>query len=391
MKVILKDKRLFSLYLYYTVYFLAIGLTIYAAKYYGEIGLSDGQIGIIAAVPAFVALFMQPVWGMLADRASYMRTVLAIALAIAGLLCFVVPLAIGSFLPLLAVITLYSTFSLPALPVGNAISIEYTSTHGHDFGPVRMMGTVGYQVSILVMGLVFAKSLNKLYPVLGAMTLAAAGTALLLPPVRGYQHGRKRRSFTVFFKDPALLLLFTIVFLGQVAGQFSITFFSKFLGDLGTGNTVTGIISTLSVSLEIPFLLFADKLMKKLPIWTWMWIGLVASALRFFALSLVRHPVLIVLAQLLSVFQLSCFEFFPYVYLGRIADKEMLSTVQSTYQMIAFGISRIVGSLLGGFIADATGIPTVFAINGGMLLLAAIVFFVPLRRRAKLEPSAVQE
>ena len=383
MLAIFKDKKLFSLYLYYTVYFLAIGLTVYASKYYGEIGMSDGQIGIIAAVPAFVALFMQPVWGQLADRAKYMRNVLVLALAIAGGLCFIVPLAAGSFLPLLLVVTLYSTFGLPALPVGNAIALEYTQEHDYPFGPIRMMGTVGYQISILVMGVVLAKSLSGMYPALGIMTLAAAGVALMLPPVRGYQHDKQRMSFTIFFKDPSLVLLFVIVFLGQMAGQFSITFFAKHLGDLGASNTLTGVISTLSVSLEIPFLLFADRLMKKCSIWRWLWIGLIGNAVRFLLLAVVRQPVLIVMAQMLSVFQLSCFEFFPFVYLGRIAQKEMLSTVQATYQMIAFGISRIMGSLLGGFIADAAGIPVVFAINGVILLAAAIAFYVPLRRQEK--------
>ena len=91
------------------------------------------------------------------------------------------------------------------------------------------------------------------------------------------------------------------------------------------------------------------------------------------------------MAQLLGISQLACFEFFPYVYPGRVASKELLSTVQSTYQMISFGIARIVGNLLGGFVADATSIPTVFAINGIMLLAVAAMLFVPLRRKAALE------
>ena len=231
--------------------------------------------------------------------------------------------------------------------------------------------------------MVLAGSLKGMYPVLGGMMLASACVALLLPPVRGYQRDQKRMSFTIFFKDPSLVLLFSVVFLGQMVGQFSITFFSKHLGDLGASNALTGLISTLSVSLEIPFLLFADKLMEKLPVWKWMWIGLVGSAVRFLLLSVVRAPALIVIAQLFSVFQLSCFEFFPYVYLGRIAQKEMLSTVQATYQMIAFGVSRIMGSLVGGFIADAAGIPVVFAINGCIMLVAAIALYAPLHRQAK--------
>ena len=384
----LKDRKLLSLYLFFTVFFMGQGLTTYASKFYGEIGLADSQIGLISAIPAFVALFVQPIWGMLSDRARYKRNVLAAALVIGGLCCFLVQPAAGSFLPLLLVLTLVNTFLLPVLPVGNAIAIEYTRECGRDYGPVRMMGTVGFQVSILVIGLIFATSLNGLYNAFGLVLLASALCALLLPPVKGYQHGKERISFTVFFKDRALLLMFALVFLAQMASQFYLAFFSKHLGDLGISNALTGLITMLAVSLEVPFLLFGDKLMKKLSIWKWMWIGLIVNGLRFVVLSIVRTPVLIVLSQIPSVFLLACFEFFPAIYLNKAVDKELRGTVQNTYTLIAFGASRIVGSLLGGFIADATSIPTVFAINGALLLLAAVVFFVPLRRRARMDNPA---
>ena len=81
----LKDRKLLSLYLFFTVYFVGQGLTTYAPKFFGEIGLADSQIGLISAIPAFVALFVQPIWGMLSDRARYKRNVLAAALVIGGL------------------------------------------------------------------------------------------------------------------------------------------------------------------------------------------------------------------------------------------------------------------------------------------------------------------
>lgn len=383
--VLLKDRKLLSLYLFYTVYFLGQGLSTYAPKFYGEIGLTDSQIGLIGAVPAFVALFVQPIWGSLSDRAKYKRNVSAGALTIAGLFCFLVQPAASRFLPLLAVLTLVNTFMLPALPVGNAIAIEYTREHGRDFGPVRMMGTVGYQVSILITGMIFAASLNGLYNAFGLLLIASAGCALLLPPVQGHQHGKDPISFTVFFKNRTLLLLFALVFLAQMSSQFYLSFFSKHLGDLGISNTLTGVITMLSVSLEVPFLLFGDRLMKRMSIWKWMWIGLIINGLRFVLLSIVRTPALIVLSQIPSVALLACFEFFPAIYLNRAVDKELRGTVQNTYTLIAFGASRIVGALLGGFIADAAGIPTVFAINGTLLLSAAVVFFLPLRRHARLD------
>ena len=372
-----------SLYLFYAVYFVATGMTTFAPKFYGEIGLTDGRIGLISSIMALVALFIQPAWGVLADRARYKRTVLAVALALAGGACFLVLPASGAFVPLLLVLTLYSTLLLPAMPVSNAIAIEYTSARGRGFGPVRMMGTVGYQVGILATGFVLTRSLRGLYPAMGVMLILAAGAALGLPKVQGHQHEAQKVPVTRILKDRELLLLMAVVFLGHIGHQFNLSFFSKHLGDLGISNAVAGLIATLSVALEIPFLLVGDRLMKRLSVWTWLSVGLGIGAVRFALLSVVRAPWAIVLAQSLSIAHLACFEFFPMIHLGRAVSRELQASAQSVLQMISFGVARIVGSLAGGFIADARGIPAVYAMCGALMLVTAVVSFMPMRRCAR--------
>ena len=282
-------------------------------------------------------------------------------------------------------LTLYNTLCLPAMPVGSAIAIEYTARHGHSFGPVRMMGTVGYQAGILATGFLLTSSLRGLYPAMGVMLLLAAGTALMLPAVQGHQHRRERVSPVAFLRDRELALLMLVVFLGHIGHQFNLSFFSKHLGDLGVSNAVAGLIATLSVVLEIPFLLLGDRLMKRLSVWTWLTVGLAVGAVRFMLLSVLRAPWAIVLAQSLSIAHLACFEFFPMVYLGRAVQPALQASAQSVLQMISFGVARIVGSLAGGLIADRTGIPAVYGLCGALMLVACAVFYIPMRRRAQLE------
>lgn len=381
----IRDRKLFSLYLFYCVNFIATGMLTYSAKYQGEMGLTDGQIGLISAVMATTSLIFQPGWGMLADRVRFKRTVLVFSQAVAGLLCLLVPLTAGRFLPLLAVLTVYGIFSLPAMPVGNAISLEYTSKTGHAFGPIRMMGTIGYQISILGAGFLLANSLAGLYPAIGCVLLLSAGSALLLPDIQGHQNKKQKVPITVFFRDRKLLLLFAVAFLSNIGHQFNLAFFSKHLGDLGISNTVTGLINTCSVLLEIPFLFFGDRIMKRRSIWTWMTIGLAVGSVRFLLLSVLRTPVWIVFAQMLSITQLACFEFFPYVWLSRVTRSELQASAQSIYQIITFGIARIAASLLGGVIADAAGIPRMYAVCGILMAVTFAVFFVPMRRQARME------
>ena len=383
-----KDRWMISLYLFHAIYFISLGMTTFVSKFYGEIGLTDGQIGLISAMMAFVALFLQPIWGTLADRARYKRNVSAAALAVAGGLCFLVMPATSNFIWLILVLTLYNAFLLPVMPVGTAISIEYTSKHGHAYGPVRMLGTIGYQAGILATGFILTKSLRGLYPAIGAVLFLSAGFALMLPSVRGYQHQQQKTPLFQLFRDRKIRLLMAVVFVASIGHQFNMAFFTKHLGDLGLDNTVTGYISMLSVILEIPFLLFGDRLMKRMSVWKWMLIGLLIGGVRFALLAAVRTPGMLILAQSLSISHLACFEFVPMVYLGKTVRAELQAGSQSMLQMFSFGIARIVGSLAGGMIADSTGIPFVYGICAVLMTGSAVLFYFPLRNFTSAEHHA---
>ena len=53
-----KDNKLFTLYLFYGINFISMGMTTFAPKFYGDIGLTDGRIGLISSVTALVGLFI---------------------------------------------------------------------------------------------------------------------------------------------------------------------------------------------------------------------------------------------------------------------------------------------------------------------------------------------
>ena len=109
------------------------------------------------------------------------------------------------------------------------------------------------------------------------------------------------------------------------------------------------------------------------------------GAVRFALIAVLRAPLPIVLVQMLSIAHLACFEFFPFIYMGRVARKELQASAQSLYQMVTFGFARIVASLAGGVIADAMGIPAVYALSGALMAVATVAFFAPMRRMREQE------
>ncbi|MEG1427531.1 MAG: MFS transporter, partial [Oscillospiraceae bacterium] len=321
----MKKRYSIFLYVFYGMYFLAMGMTSFIPKYFGEIGMSDSQIGILMSVPGICGIFFQSFWGILSDRVTYKRNILLFAALAGGFVYFITGFSTNFWLILMGMIVITLLF-LPVTPVSSSIALEYTEKVGLSFGPIRMSGTIGYQIGALVIGFILVASLKGIFQIIGVLYMLAALTAIFLPPVQGHQHGKEKISPLFLLKDKRLLLLLLICFVACTTSAFYMTFFTKHLGDLGIGNDVTGIITVVSVLLEIPFLLFSQKLYPKMSIWHWLILGLILNGVRWIGLGFAKDIGGVLICNIPAVSIMACFEFFPALYINEISPKELKGT-----------------------------------------------------------------
>ena len=366
--------RYASLFAYHFIYFITTGMSTFVPKFYGEIGLSDSRIGLLTSVPTLIALLVAPALASLTDRVSRKRYMLSAMLLFVAGSCLAVART-TSFLPLLAVVSVYTVFSTAAQPLATTIALEDTRETHRAYGPIRLLGTVGYQAGALLVGAILSQSLNNLYPLMGAVVLVALATTFAMPNVEGHQHKRERIPLTKLFSDRHVRWLYILIFLITITSQFYISFFSKHLGDLGMDNATVSWITLLSVLAELPFLYFGDRIARWTNIWNWLLIGAIANGVRWLGLALSRSALAIILFQIPGVTVLACFEFFPALYLARRVAPELSGAAQSVLTLTTFGAAKIVGSLLGGVICEYTGIPALMAFNGAALLVGSIAIY----------------
>lgn len=376
--------RYASLYIYYFVYFVMTGMSTFLPKYYGEIGMSNSQVGMLSSVPTLVALVVTPLLGMLTDRVPKKRYLLTALLILMAFTCFAVPYSAG-FVALLAIVSGYTIMGNNVLPLMNTIAIEYTSQIGKSYGPIRLLGTVGYQAGALLTGIILSASLQSLYPMMGVVVLLACSVTILMPNVKGHQHNREKVPLTKLFADKHLRMLYIMIFFATVSSQFYQAFYTKHLGDLGMSNATTSWITLLAVILELPFLYFGDKLYKKTNIWNWLLIGMVCNGVRWLGLAFSKTALPNILFQLPGVTVLACFEFFPALYLNRRVSAELTGGAQNMLSLVSFGAARVIGSLIGGQICEFTGIPALFAFFGVWMLAGCAIFWRPTRRLVRGE------
>lgn len=398
-----KKTGIFLLSAFYTVYFIYLGFAALISKYFAEIGLSESQIGILTSVPALVAMCFMPMWGALSDRIRLKKLVLSFTTIMAGVaLLFVdattdftkIDSATGRlaadatrFIPLLLVLIVNHIFVQSCLSNATSISLEYTASVGSTYGPIRMMGTVGYQVGALLTGIICVGTLRHLYTWQGVALIASGFMALALPNVGGHQYGGKKVSPLAVLKDKRIRSLLIMILVASSTTMFYQSFFGAFMEKMEISNRVASVITWVSVALEIPLLFFSGKIMKWRSVWQWFMIGLVITGIRWIGFWLSAKagswPMLVAF-QIPAVLVLATFEFFPSLYIGEIIAPELSSSAQTMLNLVMFGIARFIGGLLGGFISQKIGMETMFMINGILLLTAAVVFF-PLCRKGHRE------
>lgn len=375
------------MYAYYILYFMYMGFSTFQGRYLGEeLGMSDSQIGLISSLPAVVGMFAQPIWGMLSDRLKYKRTVLIIGTFIAAGAYIATGFAKG-FLPVLLGLTVTSVALVSIIPTSNSIALEYSSTV---MGPLRMTGTIGFQIGALTVGFIFVTSLNGLFQTLGAVLMVCGILAFFEPAIEGHQHGREKVSYVAVFKNKKISFLLLLVLIACITSQYYNTFFVKMLGDLGFTTSQSGVITFLSIFLEIPFLFFSHKIYKKCTMWTWMLIGFGINAVRFTLLGFVDTMAEVLLVNIPTVTVMGCFEFFPALYLNDAVNKELKGSAQSALGLVTAGGAKIIGSIIGGALGDAYGLGMGFVCCGAILAAAFIIFFIPCRKFAKNEPKPVK-
>lgn len=378
-----------ALYFFHLVYFISYGVSSFFSKYFGEIGMSDWQIGMLSST-AIVGVLFQPFWGTLADRLRYKKTLLVFLLAAFSCICFWVEGKI-TFPILLAGMTIFSIVQLPLAPIYSTISLEYMRQIQKPYGPLRLVGTIGYQAGALMTGAIFVVSLQGIFKLMGIVALVSCVTAFGMPPIEGHQYKQKKTSLRVLLYDKHIMFLLIMILFGSITSQFYMSFFAKHMGDIGISNQQVSIIIFLSVLMELPFLMFADKLSRKTNIWNWILIGYAINAARYLGLSLTKNVPLLMLFQLPGMSIMACFEFFPALYLNVRAPTALKASAQTLLMVVSFGISKVIGSMLGGFLSSWVGIPAVFAINSVMLLVALVVCWQPTRKLIASEGNILNE
>jgi len=338
-------------------------------------GLSSQQIGVLYAIGPFAALFVQPLWGALCDRFGMEKSALLICSLFTPLIAFGYSFA-GSFAMFALTALLLALFSSPMAPLADAIAVNHTNRHGQTYGGARVWGSIGWALVVFPMGILYQRiGIRHMFSFYMALMAVVFAAAFLLERGGGRQNvawrdiGRlvKKKQFAAF-----LPLVFLVAFGAQSYG----VFFSVFLGHLGGSVSLhIGILTAVSATSELPFFIFAKRIVERFGYRRVMAACAIVGAVRFLVVSFYPPFAILMACQLLqganALFYAAGVQF-----AYDISPERLKTTGQSLYSMVYVNLAVLIASNVGGWLIDSYGYGLMYRVAAAISVLGGIGFFM---------------
>jgi PPP family 3-phenylpropionic acid transporter len=152
------------------------------------------------------------------------------------------------------------------------------------------------------------------------------------------------------------------------------TFFSIYFQQLGATRTLIGWSNFIAAMSETPFLLFAHIILKKLKTRYALILAGAAAAIRWLLLGMLISPYAVLLFQILHGMINIVITVSLATYVNDSVPGGLRASGQALIGLICSGISRIIGSMFGGYLSDIFGIKNMFTYNSILTFITVILF-----------------
>jgi len=370
--------RLSSFYLFY---FAALGALIpYWGVYLKSIGYDAQAIGELVAVLMATKVIAPNIWGWLADRSPSRMAVVRSASFIAALGFSLIFFGQG-YGWLMLVMILFSFFWNAALPQFEAVTMSHLDGDTHSYSVIRLWGSVGFVVAVVVLGEVIGRFDADILPVVVLAMLALIGvSSLFVPDARQVVDSEPKVHFGEVMRRPGVIALLLVCFLMQLSHGPYYTFYSIYLEEHGYSHGVIGVLWGVGVIAEIMVFIWMSRLVRRFGLRGLLILSLLAACLRWLLIAwFVDSPVIITLAQLLHAASFGIYHAVAITLIHQRFTGRYQGMGQALYSSLSFGAGGAVGSLYSGYLWDTAGPAVTFSISALACLVAYWVVWRYLR------------
>jgi PPP family 3-phenylpropionic acid transporter len=368
------DRRdLFLARAYYFAYLGGWGFILpFINLFYVSLGLNGKQIGTLAATGSLVGLVLAPLLVSEVKKRPRPERYLQWALAL-GALAYLLLGQQTSFLPILAIVFCQALVMAGLVPLSDSMAVSVAASAGTGYGGVRVWSSVGWILSVLSAGwlierLGFAAGFGGV-----AFGFLLAGSLLFFIRPKHFSGQQQnapqqpksdlRATLGRVWRDPILLAFaVALVFIGFLNNGV-IQFENVYLAQLGASKSLISVAGILSAVVELPFMVWADKIMRRAS----------APRLMLLAFVIIIFQRLLVLAfpSIASIMAArfiggTSFSFYTVAFIGLISSRTQANetgTVLALYTITISGLVTMLAAPVSGAIFDAVGARWLYALS----------------------------
>jgi PPP family 3-phenylpropionic acid transporter len=363
---------------FYFFYFAVVGCMVpYWGLYLQSLGYSAFDIGVMGAAILATRIVAPNFWGWIADKRQHRLRIIHIGSALA-VLSFSGALFITDYAWLLVVIALYTFFCHAVLPQFEVITLGYLQGKTERYSRIRLWGSVGFIVAVVVLGFVFDRLGIAYLPsiLFNLLVLIMLSGLPLKEPVSTVRKGVSSHFLTLITR-PYMLAFFAASILLQFSHGPYYTFFTLYLVDgYGYSQSVAGALWALGVIAEVVIFIAMPNVLTRFRLTHLLTGVFLVTSLRWGMIGVGAEWLgVIVIGQLLHAVSFGVAHAVSIEIVRRELGASHASQGQALYSSLSFGVGGALGALMGGIFWD-TNPQLTFLIASGASLLAAVICYM---------------
>jgi MFS transporter, PPP family, 3-phenylpropionic acid transporter len=357
----------------------------FIASYLYHRSFSGIQIGMLLGTLPLTILIFQPIWSYLSDILQTRRLLLLIACIGSGLSFIVLGLT-DSFVVLFLSGFVMVFFRSPIVAITNAITLDYLEKESsvHEFSLIRLWGSVSFAISSYILGSYLLENHFDIFPwVLLVLYFVQAALSFLLPrEVKAVRFSGLKGVHLAENNKPLMWFLIAIVFIGATMSV-SLNYQAIYLQSLQTAAWLIGLLIGMQAILEVPFMLIAPAILKRVTMEKLLMVGAIVLPIRWIAYIFIKNPFWVIPTQLLHSISTVCLIVVGAAYIDSKVAPQWRATGQGIYSTAMFSVGAALGQYLAGAIYQELHIRAVWGLCVILGLVGLVLLWIALRKFEK--------
>lgn len=344
--------------------------------YLGNKGLNGTEIGWVLAIGPLASIFSQPFWGYMSDK--YQTVKKTLLFCVSGLLITsVLFFHMNTIIAILFMGAIFYFFTTPIGGLADSLAQRRAYDLNRSFGSIRTWGSIGAATSALIIGELlheFGVS-YMVWPYLFFGVCALLAIFKLTDVKVNADPVQLKDLWIIIHNKPFLIFLLIIMFI-TISHRANDSFLGLYMMQLGGSERLVGIAWFVGVASEATVFALARVWFKKYHAFIFIIAAGLLYSIRWFVYAGTANPVHIIAFQASHGLTFGLFYVAAFDYISSIIPKNLQSTSHLVFYAVFFGVSGIIGSLLGGALFDSFGGNTLYITIGGFSLFGTIALVI---------------